>query len=68
MRLIPKGRFYDWLKEMDKAIARLCGFSGQYTLSAECSTSRCWACKFICEVLSLIEKDHCNKAAKSEGR
>ena len=68
MRLIPRGPFYDWLKAMDKKLASLFGFSGQYTLSAECSKSDSLGCRCLCAVMGKIEEDHCNKAAKSEGR
>jgi hypothetical protein len=68
VRLIPKGPVYDWLVEKDKKLARLFGFSGLFTLSAECSGSRALACKCMCQVMNLIEEDHCNKAAKSEGK
>jgi hypothetical protein len=69
VRLLEKdSAAYRILVRLDKALARLCGFSGQYTLSAECSDSKAEACKCLCSVMNLLEADHCNKAAKSEGK
>jgi hypothetical protein len=66
MRLIPEGHLYDLLKSLDKKIARFFGFSGDHTLSAECSQSKTVACKCLCAVMDLLEADHCKKAAESE--
>jgi hypothetical protein len=69
VRLIPKDSLaYRILVRLDKALARLFGYSGEFTLSAECSKSSSIGCRCVCAGMSLLEDDHCNKAAKSEGR
>lgn len=55
------------LRAMDKTLAAVCGFSGYYTLSAECgvSTAKPWV--LLRKALDLLQKDHCIGAAKHEG-
>lgn len=52
-------------KAMDKLLATLLGFSGNYTLSAELGDSvrYQWLRKF----LDWIQPDHCHKASVNEG-
>lgn len=57
----------DILRAMDKLGASVLGYSGVYTLSAECGKSECKPCKFMCAFLDLIDYNHCAKAAKKEG-
>lgn len=54
------------LRAMDRLTAAVLGYSGDYTVSAECSRSECRVCAVICWVFDWFEKDHCNKAARSE--
>lgn len=49
----------------DRFLAKLFGWSGRYTISAECGASRCWFCKAIRAVLGVR---HCIEAALDEGR
>lgn len=49
----------------DRWLARLLGWSGKYTVSAECGASRCSFCKFI---RGLLGVRHCIEAALDEGR
>jgi|LakMenEpi03Aug12_release.lakeMendotaPanAssembly.Ray.scaffolds.fasta_scaffold852294_2 hypothetical protein len=57
----------DVLRAMDKLLAALCGFSGYFTLSAECgvATEQPWA--GLRWVLDKIQAGHCEGAAKNEG-
>lgn len=52
-------------RAMDKLMAALLGFGGNYTLSAELAVSS--RLQWLRKVLDMVEYDHCNKAAKSEG-
>lgn len=65
---------FDWqeygknvLRAMDKTLAAVCGFSGFYTLSAECgvSTKQPWV--LLRKLLDLLQKEHCVESAKHEG-
>lgn len=51
----------------DKLGASVLGFSGQYTISAQCgvATSRPWT--VIRRVLDFIKSNHCENAARNEG-
>jgi len=55
------------LRAMDKTLAAVLGFSGYYTLSAECgvATAQPWVC--LCWLLDKIQAGHCEGAAKNEG-
>lgn len=55
------------VKAQDRLTAALLGHSGSRTLSAEMGASKCQMCRAVCSVLSLIEADHCDKAARREG-
>lgn len=55
------------LRAKDKMAAALLGWSGRYTISAECWKSECRLCKFVCAFLDLIQPGHCAGAAKREG-
>lgn len=50
---------------MDRVLAVLFGYSGKYTLSAELGAGN--KHRWLRRIIDSLEKDHCNKAAKSEG-
>lgn len=52
-------------RAMDRLMATLFGFSGEYTLSAELALTGRYA--LLRSFLDLIETDHCRKAAEREG-
>lgn len=56
----------DVLRAMDKVLAAVCGFSGYFTLSAECGVAKKapWTC--LRWLLDKIQKDHCIVAARKE--
>lgn len=62
----PYGK--DILRAMDKLAAAVMGWSGFYSVSAECWHSECKLCRLICRLLDLIQLGHCEGAAKREGR
>lgn len=49
----------------DRFLAALLGWSGKYTVSAECGASRCWICRAVRATLGM---KHCLEAARDEGR
>ena len=53
------------LLTFDRFIAAVLGWSGKYTVSAECSYSKCRLCR---AVRSLLGHKHCMDAAVNEGR
>ena len=55
------------LRAMDKVAAALFGWTGYYTVSAECGASSCVFCKVICAGLNLLDPGHCAGAAQREG-
>lgn len=55
------------LRAKDKLAAALLGWSGKYTVSAECGVSDCKACKAVCWLLNFLDPGHCEGAAKKEG-
>lgn len=57
----------DVLRAMDRLGAALLGWSGRYTVSAECGASKCAFCALICKVLDMVQKGHCQGAAAREG-
>lgn len=57
----------DVLRAMDKVLAAVCGFSGYFTLSAECGASNDQPWIGLRKILDMIQADHCEGAAKSEG-
>ena len=66
--------FIEWgyakkiLKAKDRVFAALIGWSGDYTVSAECGSSKdCAFCKAVCWLLNWIDPGHCEGAAKREG-
>ncbi len=57
----------DVLRAMDKLLAAVLGFSGDYTLSAECGISQRKPWIFLRWVLNKIQSGHCEGAASREG-
>lgn len=55
------------LRAMDKTLAALLGFTGYYTLSAECGVSPHPLAILLRKALDLIDDGHCVGAAKNEG-
>ena len=55
------------LRAMDKVLAAVFGFSGFYTLSAECGVSASAPWVQLRWLLDKIQKDHCIGAARNEG-
>ena len=55
------------LKAMDRVAAAVLGWSGDFTVSAECGKSECRFCKALCGLLNLIDKGHCKKVSRREG-
>lgn len=63
---MPYGK--DVLRSMDKLGAAVLGWSGRFTVSAECGASECRFCKAICALLNRVDPGHCKGAALKEGR
>lgn len=67
--------FVEWeyakniLRAQDKTMAALLGWTGRYTVSAECGAGKepCRFCRWVCALLDLIQPGHCAGAAKREG-
>lgn len=57
----------DVLRAMDKTLAAVLGFSGRYTLSAECGIATVAPWTWLRRALDLIQPGHCEGAAKNEG-
>ena len=57
----------DVLRAMDKLLAAVLGFSGYFTLSAECGIAVNAPWVQLRRVLDKIQKGHCEGAAKNEG-
>ena len=57
----------DVLRAMDKLLASVCGFSGSYTLSAECGVTERQPWILLRRLLNGIQPGHCEGAAKNEG-
>lgn len=57
----------DVLRAMDKLLAAVLGFSGYYTLSAECGVTEKQPWVLLKNLLNLIQPGHCEGAAKHEG-
>lgn len=57
------------LRAQDKLAAALMGWSGYNTVSAECGAreTTCKFCTILCKFLNVIQKGHCEGAAKNEG-
>ena len=58
------------LLSMDRVMAAVLGWSGQYTVSAQCGKSDCMLCKVVCWLLNRIDRGklgHCEDAAADEG-
>lgn len=67
--------FFEWeyakniLRAKDKLAAALLGWSGRYTVSAECGAAvDCRFCRAVCALLNRLDPGHCAGAAKREGR
>lgn len=57
----------DVLRAMDKLGAALLGWSGRYTVSAECGAHPCRFCTLVCWLLDRFQPGHCKGAAAREG-
>lgn len=57
----------DVLRAMDKLLAAVLGFSGFYTLSAECGVTEKQPWILLKNLLNKIQQNHCEGAAKNEG-
>lgn len=57
----------DVLRAMDKTLAAVLGFSGFYTLSAECGVAAIRPWTSLRWLLDKIQAGHCEGAAKNEG-
>jgi hypothetical protein len=55
------------LLSMDRVMAAVLGWSGQYTVSAQCGKSACWLCQAVCWLLNRMDRNHCDDAARDEG-
>lgn len=55
------------LRAMDKTLAAVLGFSGYFTLSAECGVAFSAPWNQLRYLLNLIQPGHCEGAAKKEG-
>lgn len=55
------------LRAMDKVLASVLGFSGYYTLSAECGVASNQPWIGLKAILDSIQAGHCEGAAKNEG-
>lgn len=57
----------DVLRAMDKVLAAVLGFSGFFTLSAECGVAKTQPWIGLRWLLDKIQAGHCEGAAKNEG-
>lgn len=57
----------DVLRAMDKTLAAVLGFSGFFTLSAECGVATGAPWTWLRAALDLIQPGHCVGAARNEG-
>lgn len=57
----------DVLRAMDKTLSAVLGFSGYYTLSAECGVATQAPWTWLRAALDLIQPGHCVGAAEKEG-
>ncbi len=57
----------DVLRAMDKVLAAVLGFSGYYTLSAECGVATAAPWTWLRSLLNKIQAGHCEGAARNEG-
>lgn len=55
------------LRAMDKVLAATVGFSGYFTLSAECGVTESQPWLGLRKILDMIEPGHCEGAAIKEG-
>lgn len=55
------------MRAADKYAAAFLGWSGRYTISAECGARDCRFCRWLCALLDRIQKGHCAGAAEREG-
>lgn len=63
-KLFARASWVEWSERnvhaADKATAAFLGWSGERTVSKECSESGCRFCRVLCRALSLLlQKDHC---------
>ena len=63
----PTGFLQNVLYALDRFIASTLGFSGRYTVSAECAVGHSVFCKILRTTLNTIYSNHCEIAAESEG-
>ena len=63
---------WNWLYLGDLALNTLCAGDPRQTLSArmgrDIEAGRCMACKRLCWVLGLIQRDHCARAWEDDRR
>ncbi len=55
------------MRAADKHAAAFLGWSGRYTVSAECGSRDCRFCRWLCRLLDVFQKGHCAGAAEREG-
>ena len=55
---------WEWCVRLDKRLGQRLGWSGQYTISAECFRRKCVLCRVI---KRLFGEQHCLEAARDEG-
>lgn len=58
--------FHDWLVRLDKKAAKVIGYSGRNTISAECGKDNSFFCRFICRAIYVFWPGHCQHAAARE--
>jgi len=57
-----------YLIKADKLLARLLGWSGRYTISAECAMRHCILCRVVKWSFAKMRRPtHCADSAKDEG-
>jgi hypothetical protein len=57
---------YIWnlLVAVDRLGAAVLGWSGKITISEECAAKECGFCRFLCNVLQVLDKEHCDRYRK----
>jgi hypothetical protein len=58
---------WEVLVAMDKFIAAALGWSGKYTVSAQCGVRDTIGARTLRAILNTIKREHCEDAAKGEG-
>lgn len=61
-----KQYLYNWLFAADLFLNMVIGGDPRQTISSRMgmhiAAGRCWLCRPVCRALSLLDKDHCEKA------